>query len=50
VNDNPYNHYAMLRSIEDLFGLGHLGFAGQQGLSAFGADVYNAPPKKKRHQ
>lgn len=41
VNDSPYNHYALLRSIEDLFGLPHLGFAGQQGLNAFGPDVYN---------
>ena len=44
VNDTPYNHYAMLRSIEDLFGLDHLGFAGQAGLKAFGSDVYNAGP------
>jgi hypothetical protein len=42
VNDNPYNHYALLRSIEDLFGLSHLGFAGQQGLKSFGPDVFNA--------
>ena len=43
VNDTPYNHYAMLRSIEDIFALTYLGFAGQPGLQAFGADVYNAP-------
>ncbi len=42
VNDTPYNHYALLRSVEDLFALPHLGFAGQPGLKAFGADVYNA--------
>jgi hypothetical protein len=41
VNDTPYNHYALLRSIEDLFALPHLGFAAQPGLKAFGADVYN---------
>jgi len=34
----PYNHYAMLRSIEDFFGLEHLGYAGQQGLRTFGTD------------
>jgi phosphatidylinositol-3-phosphatase len=47
----PYNHYALLRSLEDLYGVttggsdgqGHLGFAGQSGLAAFGADVYNNP-------
>jgi phosphatidylinositol-3-phosphatase len=41
INDTPYNHYALLRSIEDLFALSHLGFAAQAGLKAFGADVYN---------
>jgi hypothetical protein len=40
VNHTPYNHYAMLRSLEDLFGLDHLGFAGQDGLRAFGDDVF----------
>ncbi len=43
VNDNPYNHYAFLRSVEDLFGLGHLGYAAQAGLQAFGSDVYGTP-------
>jgi len=42
VSDVPYNHYAMLRSVEDLFGLSHLGYAGQPGLAAFGADVFGA--------
>lgn len=41
-NDTGYNHYSYLRSIENLFGLSHLGFAGQSGLKAFGADVYEA--------
>ena len=41
-NSTPYNHYALLRSIEDLFGLGHLGMAGAVGLAGFGHDVYNA--------
>jgi hypothetical protein len=44
VNDTPYNHYGLLRSIEDLFGLGHLGYAGQSGLKAFGSDVFGAAP------
>jgi hypothetical protein len=42
VNQTPYNHYSLLRSIEDLFGLDHLGFAAASGLQAFGADVFNA--------
>jgi hypothetical protein len=43
VSDTPYNHYSMLRSVEDSFGLAHLGYAGQSGLVPFGADVFNAP-------
>ena len=43
VNDTPYNHYAMLKSLEQAFGIPeHLGYAGMPGLQAFGADVYNA--------
>ena len=42
VSDVPYNHYSLLRSIEDIFGLGYLGYAGQAGLVSFGADVYTA--------
>jgi hypothetical protein len=43
----------MLRSVEDLFGLSHLGYAGLSGEQAFGSDVFthrcalaqaNAPP------
>jgi hypothetical protein len=40
VNDTPYNHYSLLRSVEDLFGLGHLGYAGMASLKPFGGDVY----------
>jgi phosphatidylinositol-3-phosphatase len=44
TNATPYNHYSLLRSIEDIFGLGHLGFAAKADLQPFGPDVYNAPP------
>jgi hypothetical protein len=37
-----YNHYSLLRSIEDLFGLPHLGYAGAADLHSFGKDVYTA--------
>lgn len=40
LSDVPYNHYSMLRSIEDIFGLKHLGYAGQRGLASFGPDVF----------
>jgi len=59
VNHTPYNHYSFLRSIEDIFGVGHLGYAGMNGLRPFGSDVFNAsgtpstpgagsPPKAKK--
>ncbi|WP_226761413.1 alkaline phosphatase family protein [Arthrobacter sp. SO3] len=37
----PYNHYSLLASIEDTFGLPYLGYAGTPGLNRFGLDVYN---------
>ncbi len=40
VSKTPYNHYSLLRSVEDIFGLDHLGYAGQNGLEAFGSDVF----------
>jgi hypothetical protein len=39
-----YNHFSLLASIENLFGLSHLGYAGAQGLLAFDASVYNDYP------
>ncbi|HEY7947963.1 MAG TPA: alkaline phosphatase family protein [Acidimicrobiales bacterium] len=39
----PYNHFSMLRSIEDIFGLPHLGEAAAPGLASFGADVFTKP-------
>lgn len=36
----PYNHYSLLASVEDLFGLTHLGYAATPGLARFGSDVY----------
>lgn len=36
----PYNHYALLRSVEDIFGLGHLGYAAEPGLNPFGSDIF----------
>ncbi|MGH3510637.1 MAG: alkaline phosphatase family protein [Nocardioidaceae bacterium] len=38
-NATPYNHYSLLRSVEDLFGLGHLGYAAT--TAGFGADVWD---------
>jgi hypothetical protein len=43
VSHVPYNHYSLLRSLEDLFGVEHLGFAAAEGLVPFGADIYSQP-------
>jgi len=40
VSAVPYNHYSLLRSVEDLFGLGHLGYAAEADLQSLGADVF----------
>jgi hypothetical protein len=36
--DHPYNHYSLLATVEDLFGLPRIGYA--IGSQAFGADVF----------
>jgi len=43
VDRHPYNHYSMLRTVENNFRLPHLGFAGQAGLKPFGATAFNRP-------
>jgi hypothetical protein len=40
VTQTAYNHYSMLGSIEDLFGLSHLGYAQLPGETDFGSDIY----------
>jgi phospholipase C len=39
----PYNHFSLLRSVEDIFGLPHLAEAAVPGLAAFGPDVFTKP-------
>ncbi|HEY5188556.1 MAG TPA: alkaline phosphatase family protein [Solirubrobacteraceae bacterium] len=43
VTNVAYNHYSMLSSVEDAFGLAHLGYAGLPGEATFGSDIYNRP-------
>jgi phosphatidylinositol-3-phosphatase len=51
VSDVGYNHYSMLKSLEDIFGLPYLGYAGQAGLVPFGSDVYTRPNgREHRHR
>ncbi len=40
VSTVPYNHYSLLRSVEDIFGLPHLGDAKQPQVVSFGPDIY----------
>jgi len=40
---STYNHYSLLRSVEDLFQLEPTGYAGFPGVLAFDSVVYNAP-------
>ena len=40
TSDIPYNHYSLLRWVEDVFGLEHLGYAADSGLRTFGSDVF----------
>jgi hypothetical protein len=43
VSQQPYNHYTLLRSVEDLFGLEHLGYAQLPDERSLGTDVFNRP-------
>ncbi|HEX3194203.1 MAG TPA: alkaline phosphatase family protein [Streptosporangiaceae bacterium] len=40
VSAVQYNHYSLLRTIEDIFGLPHLGDAAMPQLRSFGADIF----------
>ena len=40
VSTHPYNHFSLLRSVEDFFGLHHLGDAQQPQVKSFGPDVF----------
>jgi phosphatidylinositol-3-phosphatase len=41
TSKRSYNHYSLLASIEDMFGLPYLGYAADPDLNRFGDDVYN---------
>ena len=43
VSSVPYNHYSLLRTVEDIFDVGHLGYAAEPGLRSFGPDVFTRP-------
>ncbi|MEP9364522.1 alkaline phosphatase family protein [Nocardioides sp. CN2-186] len=39
---SPYNHYSLLGSMEEIFGVRKLGYARDPGVETFGLDVYNS--------
>ncbi len=42
VSEVPYNHYSLLKSIEDIFGVDHLGYARPRSVTPFGDDVFGS--------
>jgi phosphatidylinositol-3-phosphatase len=44
TSTHAYNHYSMLASIENLFGLGRIGMAALAGLPTFGSSLFNGTP------
>ncbi len=42
VSQEPYNHFSLLRTIEDLFGCKHLGYAGLSKVSSFEPSIFSA--------
>jgi hypothetical protein len=42
IVQDPYNHFSLLRTIEDFFGLAHLGYAGASDVNAFAASLFSA--------
>lgn len=45
VSATPYNHYSLLRSIEDIFHLPHLGLTRTAGLRSFARDLISSSKK-----
>jgi phosphatidylinositol-3-phosphatase len=44
VSPVEYNHYALLRTIETIFGLSPIGYAAQPEVQPFGEDIFTASP------
>jgi hypothetical protein len=40
TSSTPYNHYALLKTLESIYGVDYLGYAGQKDLAPFGDDVF----------
>ncbi len=42
TSQEPFNHFSLLRTIEDLFGLGHLGYAALPAVKPFAPGMFTA--------
>ena len=45
LEQGTYNHFSLLRTVEDFFGLAHLGYAGAAGVSSFSPSLFTAASK-----
>jgi hypothetical protein len=45
LEQGTYNHFSLLRTVEDLFGLAHLGYAGATGVGSFSPSLFTAAAK-----
>jgi hypothetical protein len=41
LDQEPYNHFSLLRTVEDLFGLSHLGYAGAKGVNSLAPSIFS---------
>jgi phosphatidylinositol-3-phosphatase len=48
ITQEQYDHFSLLRTIEDLFGLKHLGYAGAPKVPSFAASLFAATPRKSK--
>jgi hypothetical protein len=46
TSQEPYNHFSLLRTIEDLFGLKHIGYAGAAKVQSLEPSLFLAKPSR----
>jgi hypothetical protein len=45
ISQATYNHFSLLRTVEDFFGLAHLGYAGAAGVESFSPSLFRGSPR-----
>ncbi|MCW3025292.1 MAG: phosphoesterase family protein [Solirubrobacterales bacterium] len=45
TSQQPFNHFSLLRTIEDLFKIKHLGYAARAGVTSFEPSMFTVAPK-----